>query len=360
MVSVVKNRVRDATVDVAKGVGVVLVVLGHNIALSDTEAQRILSSFRMPLFLFMSGLFLKPGLDAYLRGRSRALLKPFFVVAVGTASLFWLKSALLADHDLPMLLSIAASKLAGVAYAVGTSLDNIPLWFLPALFLGQLCALGLIATGLLDRPATAVLLLVPVAWLGLWVMTAFAAPFDVDLGPVQLRRVIGLPWSLDLALVAGAFAAAGYSCRSLVIGFRPAAVPLVACGVAFAALHLGYDARLDLNTRLAVHIPVVVALAITGIYLALSAVWLLARTPWPAAALSACGRASLFILLFHALPQQETYWALQAGMGTGVVAGVVSFAVGLLVPFALLLVAHRIAFVGRLLLPARVPALSAR
>lgn len=118
---------RDATIDVAKGMGILLVVLGHNIAIADTGLQRVLGSFRMPLFLFMAGLFLAPGIVPYLATRVRSLLQPFFVVGLGIATLFWLKSALLADHGAAVLGSIAASKAAGVLYAVGTTLDNIPL-----------------------------------------------------------------------------------------------------------------------------------------------------------------------------------------------------------------------------------------
>lgn len=349
---------RDATIDVAKGLGIVLVVLGHNVAFADTAAQRVLGSFRMPLFLFMAGLFLKPGIARFLGDRAQGLLQPYLVVALGTAGLFWLRSALLADHDAAMLGSIAASKAAGLLYGVGTTLDNFPLWFLPALLVAQLVALLVIAAGALRQPAVAAAVLLGLMAVGLWVMGLHTAPVDVTFGPVHLRQVIGLPWSLDLALVAGAFVAAGHVCRPLVLGFRPAAVPLIACGLIFVALHVcfadpvaGFRTFLDLNTRQSAASPVVIALAVTGIYLALTTAWLLARTRWPATALSACGRASLFILLFHALPQQEAYRAIHAEGANALAAGVLSFAIGLAVPLALRQVTFRVGLFSRLLLP---------
>lgn len=348
---------RDATIDVAKGMGIVLVVIGHSIALTDTRMQAILFSFRMPLFFFLSGLFLKPEIDRFLATRSQGLLKPYFVVAAGVAFLFWLKSVLLADHDLPMLASIGASKLAGVGYAVGTTLDNIPLWFLPGLFVAQLTALGLIASGLLRRPLPAFALIVALMALGFWVMKRFATPFDLELGPVRLLGVIGLPWSIDLALVTGAFVALGHCCRDRAIGFRPALVPVLACATAFAILHVAFPTVLDFNTRVGGAIPVVIGLALTGIYLALAIAWAIGRTGWPAAALSACGRASLFILLFHFLPQQEVYRALHEATGNVPLAGAVGLAAGVAVPLALRAVILRVWLFRSLLLPSPSPAL---
>lgn len=358
---------RDATIDVAKGMGILLVVLGHNIAIADTGLQRVLGSFRMPLFLFMAGLFLAPGIVPYLATRVRSLLQPFFVVGLGIATLFWLKSALLADHGAAVLGSIAASKAAGPLYAVGTTLDNIPLWFLPALFMAQLVALAFVGSGVLRWPILAAAVLLGMMAAGLWIMRLNAAPFDISAGPVQLRNVIGLPWSVDLALLAGAFVAAGHACRPLVLGFRPAAVPLILCAAIFATLHLwsgidpapGFQTFLDLNIRRSADIPTVLALSLTGIYLALVVAWIVARAPGPAAGvLSACGRASLFILLFHALPQQEAYHAIRGAIGSPAAASILSFGVGLAVPLALLALTRRVGLFRRLLLPAagrRVP-----
>ena len=45
-------------VDIAKGIGITLVVMGHNdFALISPFAHKLIYSFHMPMFFFMSGLF---------------------------------------------------------------------------------------------------------------------------------------------------------------------------------------------------------------------------------------------------------------------------------------------------------------
>ena len=50
-------------IDIAKGIGIVLVVMGHNdFALISPFAHKLIYSFHMPMFFFMSGMFFKPDL----------------------------------------------------------------------------------------------------------------------------------------------------------------------------------------------------------------------------------------------------------------------------------------------------------
>lgn len=81
---------RNGTVDVAKGIGIFFVVLGHN-WLSTHEADelhRVIFSFHMPLFFFLAGIFLRApdGILRFAIGRTESLLKPYFVVLIGLAS----------------------------------------------------------------------------------------------------------------------------------------------------------------------------------------------------------------------------------------------------------------------------------
>jgi polysaccharide biosynthesis protein PslL len=77
---------RNLTVDVAKGIGIILVVLGHNwIVLHEkNDLFRVIFSFHVPLFFFISGLFLKDreGIKDFLISKSDSLLKPYFVVLI--------------------------------------------------------------------------------------------------------------------------------------------------------------------------------------------------------------------------------------------------------------------------------------
>jgi fucose 4-O-acetylase-like acetyltransferase len=52
---------RVAYIDIAKGIGIILVVMGHNdFALISPFAHKLIYSFHMPMFFFMSGMFFKP------------------------------------------------------------------------------------------------------------------------------------------------------------------------------------------------------------------------------------------------------------------------------------------------------------
>ena len=74
---------RNITIDIAKGLGIVLVVLGHNwIAQENTELFEIIFSFHMPLFFFLAGVFVgdSNNIIDFIIKKTDALLKPYFVV----------------------------------------------------------------------------------------------------------------------------------------------------------------------------------------------------------------------------------------------------------------------------------------
>ena len=50
---------RYAHVDIARGIAILLVVLGHCFQSSDVALNRVILSFHMPLFFFLSGVFAK-------------------------------------------------------------------------------------------------------------------------------------------------------------------------------------------------------------------------------------------------------------------------------------------------------------
>lgn len=50
--------IRNQAIDIAKGVGIFLVVYGHTI--KGTEFRTFLYAFHMPLFFVISGLFFRP------------------------------------------------------------------------------------------------------------------------------------------------------------------------------------------------------------------------------------------------------------------------------------------------------------
>lgn len=110
---------RVAYVDIAKGIGIILVVMGHNdFALISPFAHKLIYSFHMPMFFFMSGMFFKPDVPffSFLRNRFNRVLKPFLAILllIYFASISFSKVSLV----------VATKRLLKAMYANGHYLDT--------------------------------------------------------------------------------------------------------------------------------------------------------------------------------------------------------------------------------------------
>src|SRR6266508_2704332 len=122
-------------VDIVKGIGIVLVVMGHNdFALISPFAHKLIYSFHMPMFFFMSGMFFRPDVPfwSFLWNRFNRVLKPFFSILL----LIYFASISFSKVSLVM----ATRRLLKATYANGHYLDWVQLWFLPHLFAVSLFA----------------------------------------------------------------------------------------------------------------------------------------------------------------------------------------------------------------------------
>ena len=124
-------------VDIAKGIGIVLVVMGHNdFALISPFAHKLIYSFHVPMFFFMSGMFFKPDLSfwTFVQQRFKKLLKPFLFILlfIYFTSISFSKVSILE----------ASRRLIKAMYANGHYLDWVQLWFLPHLFVVSVCRLS--------------------------------------------------------------------------------------------------------------------------------------------------------------------------------------------------------------------------
>lgn len=75
------TKERIEWIDVAKGIGIVLVIMGHTFALKYSQ---VLYTFHMPLFFFLSGLFVKQYKSFYelLKKSCQKILRPWFVMTL--------------------------------------------------------------------------------------------------------------------------------------------------------------------------------------------------------------------------------------------------------------------------------------
>jgi polysaccharide biosynthesis protein PslL len=307
--------------DIAKGIGILLVVLGHNdFEVISVFVQRLIYSFHMPLFFFLSGYFLNTAVPffEFVKKRFNSLLKPylFTIFLIYFASVSFEK----------MGFNTAIQRTVKSLYGSGYYLDWVQLWFLPHLFVVSLYAFLFITLvgKLRNRWITWGLLLVTLA-IALPFLSAFY-PFPLSvLG--KNYELFGLPFSLDLVLVTGFFFILGHEVRqaSTEKTFDNGLI-LLATGGVVLLLNILFPYEIDFNIRLYESFLVNTTEAILGILFILAlARQIERRTTRLASVLKYLGSISLIILLFH-VPVQA-FWAQKVENVTG------NFPLGIVVGF---------------------------
>lgn len=179
---------RDPRIDAAKGVAIVLVVLGHAKGIPPWFTV-LAYSFHVPLFFVLSG-WLSDRRDAYtvrqlLETLIRTLLVPyvfFFLLAYA----YWLLTRNIGEKALRWGQFPWWDPLTGLLTGIGPQLYVHPaLWFLPALFVTAL-VYQLLRRAL--QPAMIALLSLPLAlaWILAFPGAGLRLPFALDILPVAL------------------------------------------------------------------------------------------------------------------------------------------------------------------------------
>ena len=139
----VQNKVRVEEFDIAKGISILCVILGH---LGIYNINRIVFTFHMPIFFLISGFFIstKDSFKEFKRKKIRGIIWPYFF----TCFLICLLSIPVSLFLHQNILNNILKWICGTFYGAG--LPDIPiifnnysafigaLWFLPALFWGVL------------------------------------------------------------------------------------------------------------------------------------------------------------------------------------------------------------------------------
>lgn len=303
-------RRRIPYVDIAKGIGIILVVMGHNdFALISPFAHKLIYSFHMPMFFFMSGMFFKPeiALLDFLKHRFHRVLKPFLVILslIFFASLSFSKISLL----------VAGRRLIKAMFGSGYYIDWVQLWFLPHLFAVSFFAyLFYKMVKELRSKWLGWILLSSMYAAGVWSMKLFW-PFEFNVFG-KVLTLHGLPYGLDIVAVSGFFFILGYELNQRRKEEWLANRLIVLVSGAFLVLLVGYfPARIDLNTRQFDSLIINTVEALTGILFMLALARQLERMGWLSSLLSYVGKASLIILLFQ-VPMQD-FWGQKLFAITG-------------------------------------------
>lgn len=183
--------------DVGKGLGMILVMLGHTNIPSPLKA--FIYTFHMPLFFFLSGYLFSvgkyPNFKFFLSKKISSLLVPylFFSILAYVWFIITFKSGLVHYHDnllKPLFGTIVAIRNSEWTIHSGT------LWFLVCLFCTELI-FYIITRKFHTHKSIAIVLL-----------------FTSIMGYLYNKLVgIPLPWSLDITMISVSFYGIGYLCK---------------------------------------------------------------------------------------------------------------------------------------------------
>lgn len=122
----IKQRVEY--IDILKGFGIILVVLGH--VTLNSDLYHFIYAFHMPLFFIISGMFLhdKPG---FIRKQAKSLFLPYISFGLLTYLYWWLVES--RYRELPTG-ETSFSQFVNLFIPTGMHHCNVVLWFLPCLF----------------------------------------------------------------------------------------------------------------------------------------------------------------------------------------------------------------------------------
>jgi len=289
-------------IDIARGIGILLVVLGHNdFGYISPFGYKVIYSFHMPLFFLLSGYFLNASIPffEFLKKRFNSLLKPylFIIFIIYFTSVSFEK----------MGFRTAIQRIVKSLYGAGYYIDWVQLWFLPNLFVASLYAFLFFA--IFGRWNNRY-----VRWVALIVTLGISSFFLKDFYPFSIfvfgkqYELYGLPFSLDLVLLSGFFYILGSEIRQITSEKTFENIYLlIGTGISIILLNYFFVYRSDFNTRTFQSYPINTIESIIGILfvLALSR-QIEMRTQRLASLFKYFGQISLFILLFH-VPIQD-FW----------------------------------------------------
>lgn len=223
-------------IDVAKGIGILLVVWAHILIVGPSH--KLIYAFHMPFFFFVSALLFKPAKYAsvveLVKKRAKRLLLPYFLYSVATwcvwAGFRYLRGDEVDSYVMPLLQTFIAQ--GSGAFIV----HNSALWFIPCLFVLEilfyfLCKLG-------ERN----MIIASFAIAGLGCIMAHVWGNDY---------LMNLPWNFDAAVFALPFYAFAYVLREKVglaelqeyvrnhVGMSLVSATAMFCAMAFFAFNYG-------------------------------------------------------------------------------------------------------------------------
>ena len=194
-------------IDYAKGIGIILVILGHSIF---PETLKIwICSFHMPLFFMLSGFTFNiekyNDFKSFVKRKFKTLIIPYFIFSI--VNWFWIIARNRNN------LSLTFKKFIGILVQIGNTDFGPGLWFVPCLFLSELFLYVLVKH--LDKK-----------------ILAIASIVMVTIGVAYARFInVNLPWGIDVVPISSAFVCLGYLIKNktdIILSYKLMPIYLVA------------------------------------------------------------------------------------------------------------------------------------
>ncbi|PAD40412.1 acyltransferase family protein [Terribacillus sp. 7520-G] len=241
---------RENWIDIAKGLSIILVVIGHS---GHLEVNHFLAWFRMPFFFFVSGLIFKYAGDFNYKAWSRIQMQKLLIPYASYGILFIL-SFLVFHPSIDYLLHTSIQFLYGGKILEGA---HLVFWFITCLLLTRLFF------GYVLRYTLAI----QVSCIGGgYVLAHLLAACFPDMA---------FPLNMDVALVTAAYFAAGYYCKTWIKKWMADWKVLLVCFlISSTFLALDYFGvfifQLDLKYRIFHHIFLDLIIPLSFVLLLLS------------------------------------------------------------------------------------------
>jgi len=330
---------------VAKGIGILLVVLGHNIAFEqDTCAAHFIYSFHMPLFFFLAGLFHDESRSffSHVTLKAKSLLLP---CVLAFAAFIVVQAILVPDLFSQTFRSLWINTL----YGTGQTFFWGQLWFLTSLFITSCACHLILRSSLLNQNAFRSMFALSLVPAGMILKEWIPPLHSIIIGETNyIVCEVGLPWNIDLLHITAGFYLLGTAFPKQRFGGQSLKLPwyLLATACAFALVGMGVyvmDLGMDLNYRRYNHWAGSTLIAICGILGVLLLSLAIDKLPHrgTAKAMTFIGKRSLFILVLHFSLQHNSFAKMIAGGAPWLASTIGSFLIGVSVPLVASLIWER-------------------
>ena len=287
------NRVK--WIDIAKGLVILLVIVGHTVKF-DGLTRNLIFSFHMPLFFILSGYTYRPSPNwqkffSQLRKSLKFLLLPSILISLFVVVVLW---GLSNNHDLQTFFTITKRISEAWWWGSGVKVYNHPgigsVWFLISLFW---------AKSLVD------FFHVILKGRNIWYVYAVLAALGVYLG----KHLIWMPQNFDVTLVCMFFFFIGMQWKLYKSNIDKYKVWIIICTIGLYVYCMMKGTYIELATRNYASNILSILLAISGTYIICWLCEYIERISWINNVLLFIGSHTLTIFLVHHVDAfLEPYW----------------------------------------------------